>query len=558
MSTNGTRIHGVVKAHRGAKFTPRMYARDEARPAGLESPACCSTATAPPSSSSTSRPASLPAIAEAEAIAARVAHPARRRPPARRAGGRARAVPAGPGPHDEPAAALLPEGAALRQDRLLRRPRPAASLAALAGLAGAQLVAAGMEAHVCVLQTRARAAGAGLRRRSRGRRRGLAPPRAPRPGPGADADAGVRDRRQRDGRCSSGCARPAATAFRELSRLISERARGRASPSSCCRACSATAGSSPPSSRRSPPTGDVPVADLTHDDSVAGMAARVLAAAPPRFALAGLSMGGYVALEIVRQAPERVTRLALLDTQARADTRRGHGAPPRADRAGPARASSRASPRACCRCSSTPTALADAALTATVRAMAEDTGKEAFLRQQTRHHGPPRQPPRRCRRSPARRWSCAGREDALTPPDLQLEMAAAIPDATLVLTPALRPPRPAGAARRRWPASSRAGSQAEAARILARDAQRLARIAENRSGRWRSLLVRHGRRLGSPGRQQGRSTVRFHRLVLLAAAPLALAALLGSAAPAGASLSSTPSSRTPSSANGVTLTPRLS
>ncbi|SEQ13776.1 Pimeloyl-ACP methyl ester carboxylesterase [Devosia sp. YR412] len=61
------------------------------------------------------------------------------------------------------------------------------------------------------------------------------------------------------------------------------------------------------------------VADLTQDDSMVAMAARALAAAPPRFALAGLSMGGYVALEIMRQAPERVTHLALLDTSARAD-----------------------------------------------------------------------------------------------------------------------------------------------------------------------------------------------------------------------------------------------
>ena len=50
------------------------------------------------------------------------------------------------------------------------------------------------------------------------------------------------------------------------------------------------------------------------------MARRVLAEAPPRFALAGLSMGGYLAQEVMRQAPERVTRLALLDTSARADT----------------------------------------------------------------------------------------------------------------------------------------------------------------------------------------------------------------------------------------------
>lgn len=62
------------------------------------------------------------------------------------------------------------------------------------------------------------------------------------------------------------------------------------------------------------------VADLTQDDSLAAMAERVLAAAPPRFALAGLSMGGYVALEILRRAPERVERLALVDTTARPDT----------------------------------------------------------------------------------------------------------------------------------------------------------------------------------------------------------------------------------------------
>jgi pimeloyl-ACP methyl ester carboxylesterase len=62
------------------------------------------------------------------------------------------------------------------------------------------------------------------------------------------------------------------------------------------------------------------VADLTQDDSIEAMAARTLASAPTRFALAGLSMGGYVAFEIMRQAPERVTHLGLLDTSARPDT----------------------------------------------------------------------------------------------------------------------------------------------------------------------------------------------------------------------------------------------
>lgn len=61
------------------------------------------------------------------------------------------------------------------------------------------------------------------------------------------------------------------------------------------------------------------IADLTLDDTVAGMARRALAAAPDRFALAALSMGGYVAFEILRQAPDRVTRVALFDTSARLD-----------------------------------------------------------------------------------------------------------------------------------------------------------------------------------------------------------------------------------------------
>jgi pimeloyl-ACP methyl ester carboxylesterase len=62
------------------------------------------------------------------------------------------------------------------------------------------------------------------------------------------------------------------------------------------------------------------VADLTHDDTLMGMAQRVLSLAPERFALVGLSMGGYVALEIMRQAPERVVKLALFSTSARPDS----------------------------------------------------------------------------------------------------------------------------------------------------------------------------------------------------------------------------------------------
>ena len=54
--------------------------------------------------------------------------------------------------------------------------------------------------------------------------------------------------------------------------------------------------------------------------SVEEIAQGVLAAAPPRFALAGLSMGGIVAMEVLRRAPGRVTHLALMDTNARAES----------------------------------------------------------------------------------------------------------------------------------------------------------------------------------------------------------------------------------------------
>lgn len=66
--------------------------------------------------------------------------------------------------------------------------------------------------------------------------------------------------------------------------------------------------------------GPVTIADTRRDDTIPAMAERLLRGAPERFALAGLSMGGYVALEVVRQAPERVQALALLCTSARPDT----------------------------------------------------------------------------------------------------------------------------------------------------------------------------------------------------------------------------------------------
>ena len=68
------------------------------------------------------------------------------------------------------------------------------------------------------------------------------------------------------------------------------------------------------------PFGPVTVADHRRDGEIRAVARRILDSAPPRFALAGLSYGGYIAFEIVRQAADRVIKLALLDTSARADT----------------------------------------------------------------------------------------------------------------------------------------------------------------------------------------------------------------------------------------------
>lgn len=65
---------------------------------------------------------------------------------------------------------------------------------------------------------------------------------------------------------------------------------------------------------------EVQVADHTGFDSFEELGRSILASAPPEFALAGLSMGGYLSFELLRQAPQRVRRLALLDTSARADT----------------------------------------------------------------------------------------------------------------------------------------------------------------------------------------------------------------------------------------------
>lgn len=170
-------------------------------------------------------------------------------------------------------------------------------------------------------------------------------------------------------------------------------------------------------------------ADLTRDDSFPAMADRLLAGAPARFALAGLSMGGYVAQEIMRQAPERVTRLALLDTSARADT------PEQSQRrrdliALSARGqfhgvTTRLLPNLI-----HPDRLGDAPLVKAITDMANAVGRDGFVRQETAILT------RRDGRSDlaaieAPTLVLCGREDLLTPLAFHEEMAALIPGATL-------------------------------------------------------------------------------------------------------------------------------
>lgn len=178
---------------------------------------------------------------------------------------------------------------------------------------------------------------------------------------------------------------------------------------------------------------EISIADHTRHDSMAAIARSILEAAPERFALAGLSMGGYLAYEIVRQAPERVRKLALLDTGSRADTpERSAGRREliaTAEREGVRKAQQVLMPVLIHK-----SRLADKALVETIAQMAEDTGVEAFRRQQTalmnRPDNRPLLPHIAC---PT--LVLVGREDALTPVELAQEIAAGIPGARLEIIP---------------------------------------------------------------------------------------------------------------------------
>jgi pimeloyl-ACP methyl ester carboxylesterase len=66
--------------------------------------------------------------------------------------------------------------------------------------------------------------------------------------------------------------------------------------------------------------GPVTIADTCRDSSIGGMAERLLASAPERFALVGFSMGGFVVSDVVQRAPERLRALAFISTSSRPDT----------------------------------------------------------------------------------------------------------------------------------------------------------------------------------------------------------------------------------------------
>jgi pimeloyl-ACP methyl ester carboxylesterase len=179
--------------------------------------------------------------------------------------------------------------------------------------------------------------------------------------------------------------------------------------------------------------GPVIVADHTRDASIAAIAGQILANAPPVFALVGLSLGGYIAFEIMRQAPQRVGRLALLDTSGRPDTAE--------------LTARRQAPKARARTGKLievadesfvffvhPNRYGDVALRAVVRAMAEETGAEAYLRQQQAIIGrPDSRPMLGAIQCPT--VMLVGEQDRGTPPELAREIAAGIAGARLVVVP---------------------------------------------------------------------------------------------------------------------------
>ena len=181
------------------------------------------------------------------------------------------------------------------------------------------------------------------------------------------------------------------------------------------------------------PHGPILVADHRQHDDMPGIAADILAQAPPRFALAGLSMGGYIALTMLQQAPQRIAKLALLDTSARPDTPEQTAA--RQQLIGLAHVGKlnqvvdTLAPRFLHRARRD-----DATLNSIIRDMAADTGAEAFVRQEKAIMGrPDARPVLATIHCPT--LVLVGEGDELTPPELAREIAAGIAGSRLVIVP---------------------------------------------------------------------------------------------------------------------------
>jgi pimeloyl-ACP methyl ester carboxylesterase len=173
------------------------------------------------------------------------------------------------------------------------------------------------------------------------------------------------------------------------------------------------------------------VADLTRHDSMAELAAAVLDAAPARFALAGLSMGGYVAFEILRRAPDRVARLALLDTRPDPDPPEGverrKALIEEAEAGGFEAIPDKLLPALVAEANRN-----DPEVVEPVRAMARRVGRDAFARQQTAIMNRPDSRPLLAEIAVPTLVLC-GRDDQLSPVETHAEMARQIPNAEHVV-----------------------------------------------------------------------------------------------------------------------------
>ncbi|MFN4009027.1 MAG: alpha/beta fold hydrolase [Pannonibacter sp.] len=189
-------------------------------------------------------------------------------------------------------------------------------------------------------------------------------------------------------------------------------------------------------------------------DSMAALAAEALRQAPPRFALAGLSMGGILAMEMLAQAPERVERLALLDTNPRAEV------PEVQARRGPQMARARAGDlEGVLREDMVPNYFASGQDTAPLVALCLDMGlslgPEVFIRQSLAlRNRADRQEALAGFQGPA--LVLMGAEDRLCPRDMHDLMHALLPQSRLVIIdgaghlPPLERPQDTIAALRRW------------------------------------------------------------------------------------------------------------